>query len=95
MNFKRIPAAGLKKAKAARQRDRQAEMTAVNSVVSADHTSGKNPASGANSNKANTDESARLLRHATLDAAFGMFKGKDVFPQDGLEFQDEMRAEWR
>jgi hypothetical protein len=28
-----------------------------------------------------------------MEAAFGIFKGKDVFP-DGLEYQLAVRAEW-
>lgn len=32
-------------------------------------------------------------RQATL-AAFGLFKGTGVFPDDGLEYQLEVRAEW-
>ncbi|NGZ86796.1 CopG family transcriptional regulator [Duganella aceris] len=33
------------------------------------------------------------LRHKAMQAAFGIFKGKNVFP-DGLEYQLEVRAEW-
>jgi hypothetical protein len=33
-------------------------------------------------------------RYAAMKAAFGIFKGKDVFPEDGLEYQIEVRAEW-
>jgi hypothetical protein len=34
-------------------------------------------------------------RHDTvINAAFGLFKGRQDFPQDGLKFQIEVRAEW-
>jgi hypothetical protein len=32
-------------------------------------------------------------REKVMEAAFGIFKGKDVFP-DGLEYQLAVRAEW-
>jgi len=34
-------------------------------------------------------------RREALAAAFGILKGKGVFPEDGLEYQLEVRAEWR
>ncbi|HEX5344051.1 MAG TPA: hypothetical protein VFX55_16275 [Duganella sp.] len=36
---------------------------------------------------------ARLLQRKGLLAGFGIFKGKDVFP-DGLAYQLQVRAEW-
>ena len=33
-------------------------------------------------------------RDKAMKAAFGIFKGRDVFPEDGLEYQLEVRAEW-
>lgn len=36
---------------------------------------------------------ARLMQRKGLLAGFGIFKGKDVFP-DGLAYQRQMRAEW-
>jgi hypothetical protein len=33
-------------------------------------------------------------RRKGIVAAFGLFKGTDVFPEDGLEYQLEVRAEW-
>jgi hypothetical protein len=36
---------------------------------------------------------ARLMQRKGLLAGFGIFKGKDVFP-DGLEYQLQVRAEW-
>jgi hypothetical protein len=32
---------------------------------------------------------------AAINAAFGLFKGREGFPQDGLRFQLEARAEWQ
>ncbi|MYM94815.1 hypothetical protein [Duganella vulcania] len=41
------------------------------------------------------DIAAKLeARNKAIAAAFGILKGKDVFPEDGLEYQLEVRAEW-
>ena len=34
-------------------------------------------------------------RKEALAAGFGVLKGKGVFPEDGLEYQLAVRAEWR
>jgi hypothetical protein len=39
-------------------------------------------------------ECERDSHDAAIDAAFGLFKGRDGFPQDGLKFQLEAGAEW-
>lgn len=35
------------------------------------------------------------VRDTAIDAAFGLFKDREGFPQDGLQFQLEARAEWQ
>jgi|GEM_PF-3670023 len=45
--------------------------------------------------KPEPDIAAKLeARKKAVVAAFGILKGKDVFPEDGLEYQLEVRAEW-
>jgi hypothetical protein len=39
--------------------------------------------------------SERDSSDAAIEAAFGLFKGRKGFPQDGLKFQLEARAEWQ
>ncbi len=47
-----------------------------------------------NEQAAQADIAAKLeARKKAIAAAFGILKGKGVFPEDGLEYQLEVRAE--
>jgi hypothetical protein len=39
-------------------------------------------------------QTLKARRDAAMTATFGLLKGKGVLPQDGLEFEREMRSEW-
>jgi hypothetical protein len=40
------------------------------------------------------ENAERQKRLQAIDLIFGMWKGRDDAPKDGLDFQQEMRSEW-